>query len=488
MYYDEVLTMSCRVFASTGLAHWEDRYNQTVPRLDSALAQLKVLAPNAFGLSSVKQTDAANQVLIGLETKAFELAKAGQLAAAVAVLDCPDYAAQKKIYSQGMAALVQALQAEVAQVQADHQAKVNRLILFTAGVLPIIFLAFFTTLGLIKRYVREKAVLELEITEKNRQLGRQNEELEEKVQQRTQEISTAYKELEEHHHELQALEEELRQNMEELAATQEQLQVQFNTLSVKDKNISDSINYAKRLQDALLPKPGDIQASLPNSFVLFRPRDVVSGDFYWFAQKAGREILVVADCTGHGVPGAFMSVIALEALHFLHQTTTFDSPDTILADLNAHIRAKLKHSFSRIRDGLDMAVCLLDRQQQTLEYAGARIPLYLVQYTPEGPSLLKVSATRHSVGDSWDSTAPAFDKHRFNISLPTTFYLSTDGVQDQFGSEANCRLMSGRFREMLLSVQAAPMTEQAALLEGQIKGWMGPHKQVDDMLVVGVSV
>jgi serine phosphatase RsbU (regulator of sigma subunit) len=148
----------------------------------------------------------------------------------------------------------------------------------------------------------------------------------------------------------------------------------------------------------------------------------------------------------------------------------------------------LRHSFSRIRDGLDMAVCILDRQQQALEYAGARIPLHLVQYQPEGPTLLKVNATRHSIGDNWDSSATVFDKHRFDTSLPTTFYLSTDGVQDQFGSEANCRLMSGRLREMLLSVQAAPMTEQADLLEGQINAWMGAHKQVDDMLVVGVSV
>jgi serine phosphatase RsbU (regulator of sigma subunit) len=495
MYYDEVLTMSCKMYATSGNPKWEVRYNDCVPQLDSALLELKKLAPNAFELGFIKQTDVANQALIALETSAFEQAKTGKLPEALAILEGKEYEKHKQIYSTGMMALKQQLQANVATVYADHDRKITWLVVGIAGILPIILLAFVTTLGLIKKYIVDKARLEEEITRKNQALAESNLTLERRVEERTFQISEANKELNhkatqlsEQNHELQALEEELRQNMEEMAAIQDQLRSQFEVLSLKDKNISDSINYAKRIQTALLPRLADIQACLPASFVFFRPRDVVSGDFYWFAQKKGLEIVIVADCTGHGVPGAFMSIIALESLNYLIHTTEFASPDHILSDLNIYIHAKLKQAFSHVRDGMDMAVCVIDRQKQQMEYAGAKIPLYIIQEKAGTKCLQEVKATRKSIGDMRDNRVFSFHKHVFDLAHPTTFYLSTDGYQDQFGGERNYKLMSTHFKQLLFDISQSPMPDQQLALENHIKDWLGQNRQIDDMLVVGVKV
>jgi serine phosphatase RsbU (regulator of sigma subunit) len=283
--------------------------------------------------------------------------------------------------------------------------------------------------------------------------------------------------------------EEIQQHNEEMTAQatileqqKQQIELQHQELEAKNQHVSNSINYAKKIQKALLPLKDRIEKNFSEMFVLFRPRDTVSGDFYWFARIAEKVIIVGADCTGHGVPGAFMSMIGMSMLTQIVKEKGVTEPQEILSDLHIGIRVTLRQKNSDSRDGMEAGVCVYDKKTKTIDYAGAMIPLLMCQNN----TIEEVKADRHPIGGSQNEEFLDFTKHTFDASQNLVFYLFSDGYKDQFGGAENKKFMAKKFKEMLLEVHALPMKEQETILNQRFDDWRGDNFQVDDVLVIGV--
>jgi len=253
----------------------------------------------------------------------------------------------------------------------------------------------------------------------------------------------------------------------------------------KHQEIIDSVNYAKRIQEAILPDRTEIQQQLNNSFILFKPRDIVSGDFYWFSHKDGKSIIAAVDCTGHGVPGAFMSMIGNTLLNEIVNEKGITEPGPILHRLNEEVNRSLKQTRqdSESRDGMDVAICSYDFNKMELQYAGANRPLY---YVKQG-QLEEFKADKFPIGGLDYDVPKKFNTRTFQLSKGDTIYTSTDGFADQFSPDDK-KLMTKRFKELLVSIHDKPVEEQKAFLDNYIENWRGTMEQTDDILVIGVKV
>ncbi|EAY31962.1 AAA family ATPase [Microscilla marina] len=269
------------------------------------------------------------------------------------------------------------------------------------------------------------------------------------------------------------------------------LSLAYDEIEDKNKNITASINYARRIQHAMLPRIDTIKACLPDSFVLFKPRDIVSGDFYFFADvqiapNHTKSILAAIDCTGHGVPGAFMSMIGNEILKEIIEFKKITQADQILNKLHNGINAALRQEETSNRDGMDMALCVIDQKQRTVEFSGAKNPLLYVR----GNVLHEIKGSKLPVGGfqkEWDR-----DFEASVVTLtdePTSFYMFSDGYADQFGGELGKKFMKKYFKKLLVEVHQRPMEEQHHALDHNLKDWMNnKHAQIDDILVVGFKL
>jgi two-component system, sensor histidine kinase LadS len=330
---------------------------------------------------------------------------------------------------------------------------------------------------------REKEEAQLEVITLQKEA---NETLEKKVQERTFQLHEA-------NEELTASEEELRQSTEQLFVlnsnlleAQKVLQTAFDEIEKQNKDITASISYASRIQSAMLPTESEIAKWFKNYFIFFRPRDIVSGDFYWFHYKDNKIFISAIDCTGHGVPGAFMSMIADSLLNSIIVEKSIYEPAQILQEMNTNIRRALKQSTSDNRDGMDMALCVLDIDAKVLKYAGAHNPLI---YFQKG-ELVHIKGDSLGIGgySLVDNEQRIYTTHTISINSETTFYMYSDGFQDQFGGKDNRKFMQKQFKEMLQEIYQEPMNEQPALLQTRLEAWMGNEKQVDDILVIGFKV
>jgi PAS domain S-box-containing protein len=255
-------------------------------------------------------------------------------------------------------------------------------------------------------------------------------------------------------------------------------------LSEKNRNILDSITYAKRIQEAKLPKKEEVYSALPNCFVLFKPKDIVSGDFYFFHKNNDQSIFIAAaDCTGHGVPGALMSMLGSEKLN--DATTQSHNTSEILKLLNKGIKTSLRQSNSNesTRDGMDLALCCLDLENRIVHYSGANRPLWIVRKS--GSEVEEISATKKAIGGLTEDSQH-FSTHEIKLSQGDTIYITTDGYADQFGGEKGKKLMTKKFKEILLKIQDMPMPAQEKYLDDFIENWKREIEQVDDILVIGV--
>lgn len=261
----------------------------------------------------------------------------------------------------------------------------------------------------------------------------------------------------------------------------------------KNRSITDSINYAKRIQEAQLPRIEEIYSSLPQSFVLFKPKDIVSGDFYFFHKplvkdeknKSDVVFIVAADCTGHGIPGAFMSMIGSEKL--VEAVAHSLDPSEILKHLNKGIKNSLHQSddSDSTKDGMDIAICSIDVKTRVLKYSGANRPLWIIRKGQT--NVEEIKATKKAIG-GFTENDQHFDIHEVQLQEGDTFYISTDGYADQFGIEKDKKLMTKRFKEILLSIQNKSMSDQGKHLDDFMETWRSGIEQVDDILVIGVRL
>jgi ligand-binding sensor domain-containing protein/serine phosphatase RsbU (regulator of sigma subunit) len=257
-------------------------------------------------------------------------------------------------------------------------------------------------------------------------------------------------------------------------------------LAQKNADITSSIQYAKRIQSATLPELDVIYEHFPQSFVLYKPKDIVSGDFYWFEEKNGKYILGVGDCTGHGVPGALMSMIGHNILNQVVLEKGITEPDQILNSLNDGVRSALKQDQHEqdTTDGMDIGIISYDKVKKEILFAGALRPLIVVK---KG-ILSKVDSDRFPIGGSQDTRDMKFSMHRFFVEPGDTLYMFSDGYADQFGGIKGKKFMIKNLIGKLQSIQELPMHEQAFALEQTFEDWKAGFQQVDDVLVVGVRI
>lgn len=261
-------------------------------------------------------------------------------------------------------------------------------------------------------------------------------------------------------------------------------------LAQKNADITASIQYARRIQFAMLPPLELVYAHLPHTFVLYRPKDIVSGDFYWFGEKNGRKIIAAVDCTGHGVPGALMSMIGHNLLNQIILEKGITEPAAILSALHDGVQTALKQGQYHLQDGtdsadgMDVCLCSIDLSRREVQYAGALRPLVVVR---KG-ILNKIDADRHSIGGKGEEGERRFTNHSFLLDPGDAMYLFSDGYADQFGGEKGKKFMVKRMLEMILSIQHLDMRQQGEFLEETLSEWMGAYEQVDDVLVIGVKM
>lgn len=292
-------------------------------------------------------------------------------------------------------------------------------------------------------------------------------------------------------HQKKILEEQVRERTRELEQANVEIQAQRDLaraqrdkIAEQKKEITDSILYAERIQRSLLPQPEKIKAAVSDSFVLFKPRDIVSGDFYWTAETDHKAIIVAADCTGHGVPGAFMSMLGISFLNEIISENKITDAAGILNRLRHQVIDALqqKGTPGEAKDGMDLALCVLDKRSAKLQFAGANNPLYYIRngelYEIKGD---KMPVAIHVKMDS-------FTNHELTVSPGDVFYLFSDGYADQFGGPNGKKFKYRSLKELLVSIHQKDMNEQCEILDKQFEEWKGDNDQVDDVVIVGFSI
>lgn len=255
---------------------------------------------------------------------------------------------------------------------------------------------------------------------------------------------------------------------------------QKELIEQKNKDITDSINYAKRIQEAILPQPDVLKSIFPDSFILYMPRDIVSGDFYVFHQTEDKFTVICADATGHGVPGAFMSLISSTILKDILQKKEIWSPSQILYELDNELQVAIS---SLTSDGLDVAICQYHYRTKKLVFSSAMRPIILHQ----GNEWKYIRGSRYSIGASLHFQNKKFIEHEFDIKQNDSIYLFSDGFPDQFGGGKGKKLKISELKKWLDTVRELPMKEQQTQLKRMFHEWKGNYSQIDDVLVIGIK-
>lgn len=250
------------------------------------------------------------------------------------------------------------------------------------------------------------------------------------------------------------------------------------------QEITDSIHYASRIQNALLP-PEKLLGKLSDHFILYKPRDIVSGDYYWMTQKDGKTVILAADCTGHGVPGAFMSMLGISFMNEIVNKSDMTQPNEILNKLRDNVVNSLHQTGEEgeAQDGMDLALCVINNDKSKLQYSGAYNPLFLIR----DEKLIEYKPDKMPIG-IYKEKQDSFTNHEIDIREGDALYLFSDGYVDQFGGPGAKKFMAKRFKELLLSIYKKPMTEQKNILDTTLEEWKGGIDQIDDILVMGIRI
>jgi len=259
-----------------------------------------------------------------------------------------------------------------------------------------------------------------------------------------------------------------------------ELRAQKEIVEERNKEILDSINYAKRIQSAILPPDKIIKEYLKDSFILYKPKDIVAGDFYWMEHKNNKVLFAAADCTGHGVPGAMVSVVCNNALNRSVREYGFVDPGKILDKTREIVIQEFEKSDEEVKDGMDIALCSLDGN--ILQYAGAHNPLWIIR----NGAIIETKANKQPIG-KFDIQQP-YTTHTFELEKGDTIYIFSDGYVDQFGGEKGKKFKTNPFRKLLISIQDQTMEQQRLIIDKTFEDWRGNLEQVDDVCVIGLRV
>lgn len=288
----------------------------------------------------------------------------------------------------------------------------------------------------------------------------------------------------------------LAQQNEEIIKQGNELNEAMKKIEHQNQSITQSINYAKGIQQALLRKREALNEYIEESFIFFKPRDIVSGDFYWFNEVCTnpektleeanpdekRFVVTAVDCTGHGVPGAFMSMIGFNLLNEITNNGTYQANE-ILEKLHIGVQETLKQKETMNQDGMDMALCVIDKNTNTVEFSGAKNPVVYIQ----GEELFVIKGDSDGIGGKEDDVK--FSSHTITIDQPTWFYIFSDGYIDQFGGELGRKFMISNFKKYLMQIHNEPAEKQCELLKQNILEWRGTkYNQLDDMMVIGFKL
>ncbi len=368
-------------------------------------------------------------------------------------------------------------QKQVQQLTIDKQNAGKRLFMSIGVLFSLIFILIL--LGFIMLKKRNKILnhQKLVIQVKNIDLEQKNEE-----------INAQAENLQRANDEIQLFNAELRIKQEEILAQNEEITQQKDLIEAKNDSITASINYASRIQSAILPPIEIITNDVIESFVLFKPRDIVSGDFYWFREVQinthTNYIVVAADCTGHGVPGALMSMLGVSFLNEITAHKEITQAGEILNELRERVKTQLRQTGQRNepQDGMDIVLCVIDIEDKTLQFAGANNPLILIR----NQEVILVKGDKMPIG-IYLREKSSFTNHIVELQPNDTIYLCSDGYQDQFGGERADKFKLHRLKDLLLSIQNQPMHKQKEQLDQNLLDWQGTeYEQVDDILVVGL--
>ncbi len=249
------------------------------------------------------------------------------------------------------------------------------------------------------------------------------------------------------------------------------------------REITDSIQYASRIQSALLPEKEELDKHLPSYFILNKPRNIVSGDYYWLAHKDNKVVVAVADCTGHGVPGAFMSILGLAFLNEVLNQTESISANAILNQLRSHVIKSLHQTgkTDEARDGMEMALCVVDFNKKRLQYSGAFRPLYLIR----DKELVEFKGDSMPIG-IYSEDDKSFNNKELILNENDIIYMFTDGYIDQLGGPDRKTFKSKQFKQLLIDIHQKPLNEQKAVLEKEYQAWRRDIEQIDDIMVMGI--
>jgi serine phosphatase RsbU (regulator of sigma subunit) len=270
----------------------------------------------------------------------------------------------------------------------------------------------------------------------------------------------------------------------DLIQQREEILTQRDVLSKQQREINSSISYASKIQNALLPKSKIIKELLPEHFILFKPCEAVSGDFYFFEKVNGKTIIVCADCTGHGVPGGMLSMLGIAFLRDIVKSERLLSADVILNKLRERFKQALdqKGIIGEAKDGIDMSLCIFDSALNKLQYAGAHSPFYLIR----NDTLEIFKGDKQPVGVHYKETL--FVSHDIQLQEGDVFYLSTDGFRDQMGGAHSKRFSSKQFNDLLEAIHTEPMFKQYDSLIRALEKWRGKNEATDDVLVMGFRI
>mgnify|MGYP000972529631 CR=1 FL=1 len=279
---------------------------------------------------------------------------------------------------------------------------------------------------------------------------------------------------------------EAKKEKEEVETLHKELKVAFGQMEEVNKNMTDSINYAKLIQEAMLPEKAVLTNYFPNSLIIYRPKDIVSGDFYWFVERDNKLLIAVADCTGHGVPGALMSMIGYSLLNEIVNVKKITSPSEILTKLNKGLRRALKQNKTGNQrcDGMDIGLCSIDRQNKTIEFSGAN--RHLIYFRDRELDLVK--GNKNGIGGLYTDSVLQFTTHTISYDENDVIYMCTDGYADQFGGARGKRMMTKSLFRILEKSLSFGILDQEDLLNHWLDKWKGNYEQTDDILLVGIQL